>query len=136
MGSWGTLRVDTVNKDVGRANEKTTTGEDKLDLTAIGQRAIRFSMAKEAEQNSSENQSSGYGWRGVSQGNEGSRVGHSKEWSWKEMESAQTRDGLMWDMDQNQMNLWLKDGKKLLDPNEDKSEDFYVDDQLSFWASV
>lgn len=73
---------------------------------------------------------------GDHQGNEVSRVGHSKEWRWKEMEPAQIRDGLMWDMDQNQMNLWLKDGKKLLDPNEDKSEDFYVDDQLSFWISV
>lgn len=49
------------------------------------------------------------------------------------MEPAQIRDGLMWDMDQNQINLQLKE---LLDLNEDKSDDFYVDDQLSFWASV
>lgn len=41
--------MDTANKDVGRTNERATTGEDKLEPTAIDQRAIRVSMAKEAE---------------------------------------------------------------------------------------
>lgn len=51
-GDWSTVRVDTVNKDVGTSNEKPTrTGKDTLELTVIGQRAINSSIPREAELN-------------------------------------------------------------------------------------
>lgn len=46
MRNWDTVRVDTINKNMDRTNEKPTSGKDTLGLTVIAQRTINSSMPK------------------------------------------------------------------------------------------